>query len=210
MKGPITHNWLARFGQYSPRLMEAAIAMNENDLPRAEPLLRQHLKDDPFDVYAIRMFAELAGRIGRYRDAENLLRRAVEISPSFTMARANLALVLYRQNRASEAIEELNRVLAEDPDNPGHANLQAAAFGRTGDFDEALSLYVEVLKKAPGQPRVWMSYGHMLKTVGKAGRRGRCLSSGNYPAARTGRSVVELGEPQDRAVFRCRSCRNGR
>ena len=147
--------------------MEAAIAMNENDLPRAEPLLRQHLKDDPFDVYAIRMFAELAGRIGRYRDAENLLRRAVEISPSFTMARANLALVLYRQNRASEAIEELNRVLAEDPDNPGHANLQAAAFGRTGDFDEALSLYVEVLKKAPGQPRVWMSYGHMLKTVGK-------------------------------------------
>ena len=167
MSGPPTQNWLTRFGQYPPRLIEAAMALNENDLPRAEPLLRAHLKDNPFDVYAIRMFAELAGRIGRYRDAESLLRRAVEISPSFTMARANLALVLYRQNRASEAIEELNRVLAEDPDNPGHANLQAAALGRTGDFDEALALYDAVLKKAPHQPRVWMSYGHMLKTVGQ-------------------------------------------
>ncbi len=143
------------------------MALNENDLPRAEPLLRAHLKDDPFDVQAIRMFAELAGRIGRYKDSESLLRRALDLSPAFTAARANLALVLYRQNRPAEAIGELERVVAEDPDNPGHANLQAAAFGRIGDFDEAIALYEKVLKEAPQQPRVWMSFGHMLKTVGR-------------------------------------------
>ena len=167
MASVTTKTWLERAGQYHPRLIAAALALNEGDLPRAEPLLRQHLKDDPFDVAAIRMFAELAGRIGRYRDAENLLRRAVELSPAFTPARANLALVLYRQNRPLEALAELERVVAEDPDNPGHANLQAAAYGRTGDFDEALALYADVLEKAPDQPRVWMSYGHMLKTVGR-------------------------------------------
>lgn len=160
-------SWLARLGQYHPRLIEAALAMNDNDLPRAEPLLRQHLKEDPFDVAAIRMFAELAGRIGRNRDAENLLRRALELSPAFTAARANLALVLYRQNRPDEAIEELNRVIAEEPDNPGHSNLQAAAFGRIGEFDDAIALYEKVLAQAPRQPRVWMSFGHMLKTVGR-------------------------------------------
>ena len=159
--------WLAASGQYHPRLLTAAMALNENDLPRAEPLLRQHLKDDPFDVAAIRMFAELAGRIGRYRDAENLLRRALELSPAFTAARANLALVLYRQNRPAEAIAELEQVTAEDPDNPGHANLAAAAFGRIGEFDEAIGLYEKVLEQAPNQPRVWMSFGHMLKTVGR-------------------------------------------
>ena len=119
-------SWLQRLGQYHPRLIEAAVAMNENRLHDAEPLLRQHLKDDPFDVAAIRMFAELAGRIGRYKDSETLLRRALEISPAFTAARANLALVLYRLNRPEEAIAELDRVTAEEPDNPGHANLQAA------------------------------------------------------------------------------------
>ena len=162
-----THSWLARLGKYHPRLVEAALAMNANDVPRAEPLLRAQLKEFPFDVAAIRLFAELAGRIGRYKDAENLLRRALDLSPSFTAARANLALVLYRQNRPEEAIAELNRVAQEEPDNQGHANLQAAALGRIGEFGDALVLYEHVLAKAPRQPRIWMSYGHMLKTVGR-------------------------------------------
>lgn len=158
---------MAMAGRYHPRLVEAAMALNDNALHVAEPLLKQHLKDDPFDVAAMRMLAELAGRIGRYRDSEALLRRAIELSPAFTAARANLALVLYRLNRPGEAIDELERVVAEDPDNPGHANLQAAAFGRIGDFDGAIALYDRVLKDAPNQPRVWMTYGHILKTVGR-------------------------------------------
>src|SRR5580765_1672258 len=127
-----TRSWLSRLGQYHPRLVEAALAMNENDLPRAEPLLRAQLKEFPFDVAAIRLFAELAGRIGRYKDSENLLRRALELSPSFTAARANLALVLYRQNRPEEAIAELGKVAGDEPDYQGRANLQAAALGRIG------------------------------------------------------------------------------
>ncbi len=162
-----TQSWLSRLGQYPPRLIEAAVAMNDNDIPRAEFLLRSHLKEKPFEVAAIRMMAELAGRIGRYKDAEALLRRALELSPGFTAARANLALVLYRQNRPSEAIAELNQVTQEEPDNPGHANLQAAALGRIGEFDDAILLYERVLEQAPNQPRVWMSFGHMLKTVGR-------------------------------------------
>lgn len=167
MSNVTTQSWLARSGRYHPRLIQAAMAMNENDLPVAEPLLRAHLKEDPLDVFAIRLFAELAGRIGRYNDAENLLRRALELAPAFTPARANLALVLYRQNRPADAIAELNRVVEEEPDNPGHANLQAAALGRIGEFDEAITLYERVLAQAPNQPRVWMSFGHMLKTVGR-------------------------------------------
>ena len=164
----LDRSWLARLGQYHPRLVEAALAMNENDLPRAEPLLRAQLKEFPFDVASIRLFAELAGRIGRYKDAENLLRRALDLSPSFTAARANLALVLYRQNRPEEAIAELNKVADEEPDHQGRANLQAAALGRIGEFDDAIGLYEQVLAKAARQPRIWMSYGHMLKTVGRS------------------------------------------
>ncbi|MEI6641419.1 MAG: sulfotransferase [Novosphingobium sp.] len=157
----------AHITSYDPRLVRAAMAMNENVLHEAEPLLRALLKENPFDVRAIRLFAELAGRIGRYQDAENLLRRAIELAPDFTPARANLALVLYRTERVTEALEELARVTSEDPDNLGVANLQAAVFGRIGEFDEALALYAQVLKEAPRQPKVWMSYGHMLKTVGR-------------------------------------------
>lgn len=164
---PPRPSWIATVGRYPARLIDAAMAMNDNRLNVAEPLLRQHLKDDPFDVSAIRMLAELAGRIGRYRDAETLLRRALELSPAFTPARANLALVLYRLNRPAEAIAELEAVMADEPDDPGHANLRAAASGRIGNFDDAIALYERVLERAPNQPRVWLSYGHMLKTVGR-------------------------------------------
>jgi len=143
------------------------MALNENRLDIAERLLKPHLKEDPFDAAAIRMLAELAARIGRWKDAENLLRRAVELAPGWMAAKANLALVLSRMGRPGEALELLDQVFAAEPDDIGHWNLKAATHGRLGDFDEAIRLYEDVLAKAPGQARVWLSYGHMLKTVGR-------------------------------------------
>ena len=143
------------------------MALNENRLDVAERLLKPHLKEDPFDAAAIRMLAELAARIGRWRDAENLLRRAVELAPAWTAARANLALVLGRMGRPAEAMALLDDVFAQEPEEVGHWNLKAATLGRLGDFEQAIGLYEDVLAKAPKQPRVWLSYGHMLKTVGR-------------------------------------------
>jgi len=159
-------------GLRNPQLMQAALALYDDRLADAEPLLRAHLKADPFDVAAIRMMGELAARVGRYRDAETLLRRALELAPEFGAARANLATILYRQNRPLEALTELDTLAAqddgnEDADNLGHNNLRAATLGRIGEFEEALKLYEAVLAQAPRQPRVWLSYGHMLKTVGR-------------------------------------------
>lgn len=151
----------------NPALIQAGAALVANDLRAAEKLLRAHLHDDPFDVAAIRMMAELAGRLARYRDAEALLRRALELAPGFRPARSNLATVLHRQNRSVEALAELERLLADEPDNPTHENLKAATLGRIGEFDEAIELYESVLAKAPDQPKIWMSYGHVLKTVGR-------------------------------------------
>ena len=154
-------------GRWHPRLIEAAAALHENRLDIAERILKPHLKEDPFDVRAIRMLAELAARIGRLKDSETLLRRALEIAPNFTPARANLAMVLGRLGRPAEALELLDEVFRAEPDAPGHLNLKAATLGRLGDYEQALALYEQVLERAPNQPRMLMSYGHVLKTVGR-------------------------------------------
>ena len=159
-------------GLRNPQLMQAALALYDDRLADAEPLLRAHLKADPFDVAAIRMMGELAARVGRYRDAENLLRRALELAPEFGAARANLATILYRQNRPLEALAELDALAEQSnedggPQTVGHNNLRAATLGRIGEFEEALKLYEAALAQVPNQPRVWLSYGHMLKTVGR-------------------------------------------
>ncbi|WP_421937139.1 sulfotransferase [Phenylobacterium sp.] len=150
-----------------PALVQAARALCDNDLRVAEHTLRAVLKARPTDVAAIRMLAETAMRLGRYDDAENLLARCVELAPGFTAARHNYATVLYRQNRSEAAIAQIDRLLADDPRNPGYRNLKAAALAKIGEYDQAIELYGGVLKDQPGQAKVWMSYGHALKTVGR-------------------------------------------
>ena len=147
--------------------MDAAIALHDNQLGVAEPLLKAYLRDDPFDARAIRMLAELAWRIGRAGDAEHLLRRSLEIAPGFGAAQAQLALILGRTGRPAEALPLLDTLFEQDSDNIGHLNLKAATVARLGDFAEAIALYRNVLDRAPRQPQVWLSYGHMLKTVGQ-------------------------------------------
>jgi tetratricopeptide (TPR) repeat protein len=152
----------------NPELLRAGHALVANDLPAAETILRPYHKRRPTDVAAIRMMAELAARIGRLTDAGNLLRRAIELAPGFSAARTNLATVLYKQNRPSEAIAELDEIArAEDGGALANAGLKAAAMGRIGRLDEARDLYRGILAARPQEPKLWMSYGHILKTVGE-------------------------------------------
>jgi tetratricopeptide (TPR) repeat protein len=169
MTGAIALDRALEAAKREPVLIRAARALLDNDLPTVESTLRPYLRARPTDVAAIRMMAELAGRLGRYKDAEALLRRALELAPGFTAARANLATALYRQNRPAEAIEALDAILEEEPGHAGHQNLKAAALSRIGGYEEALALYAEVLERLPDQPKLWMSYGHVLKTVGRTG-----------------------------------------
>jgi tetratricopeptide (TPR) repeat protein len=60
-------------------------------------------------------------------------------------------------------------VLAQDPANPANRNLRAAALSHTGDYTEALGIYAELLESFPDHAKLWMSQGHILKTVGRQG-----------------------------------------
>ena len=150
-----------------PHLMAAASALCENQIPQAEALLRAHLKKFPTDVAALRMLAEVAARLRRLEDAETLLVRALELAPSFAAARHNYAVVLHRQNKAVEALCEAESLLATEPHNPGYKNLKAAILARIGDFPQAIDIYSHLLATHPQQPKIWMSYGHALKTNGR-------------------------------------------
>src|SRR6185312_12597663 len=115
-----------RYSTHDPRLLDAAVALAENRIPEAEARLREQLKQAPTDVAAIRMFAEVAARLGRNEDALHLLERCLELAPGFHEARRNYALVLHRANRPEPALAEIERLLAADPEDAGSRNLKAA------------------------------------------------------------------------------------
>jgi len=150
-----------------PRLREAAVAMNRNDIPHAERLLKAHLHESPTDVPAIRMLAEVAMRVGRDEDAHHLLDRALELAPGFMPARFQRAVLLHRRNEPAAALAEVERLLVAEPGNAGYRNLAAVIYARVGDYDRSSGLYEELAREFPKNSRVWLSWGHVLKTQGR-------------------------------------------
>src|SRR5262249_6406576 len=150
-----------------PRLMSAAAALSENQIGKAELLLREHLKKYPTDVAAIRMLAEVAGRLGRNIDAENLLARCLELAPGFNAARYNYAVALHRQAKYPAALQQVEMLTAAEPHNSGYRNLKAVVLAQIGDYPQSLEIYADILGKHPDQPKIWTSYGHALPTAGQ-------------------------------------------
>ena len=154
-------------GVSDPTLMGAAVALREGRLNVAETALRRRLKSEPTDVAAIRMLAEVAAQIGRYEDSANLLARCLELNPSFHDARQAYAQVLLRNERPVEALAEAERLMALSPRDVGYCMLKAAILAKLGEHGAAGQLYDALLARRPDNPKGWMSYGHVLKTVGR-------------------------------------------
>ena len=153
----------------NPGLQQAAIAMVRNDIPRAEALLKSHLMQAPTDVPAIRMLAEVAMRCGRFEDAQHLFERCLELAPGFAPARYGYAVLLHRRNDPAGSLVEIERLLATDPRNPAYRNLAAVIFGRVGEYARSIQLYRELLDEYPKNAKIWLSFGHTLKTDGQQG-----------------------------------------
>ena len=151
-----------------PQLLEAASALCDGKLAVAERRLREFLKENPTDVAAIRMLAECGARLARYEDAEKLLARCLALAPGFDMARHNYATVLFRQSKAEEAVTQLDILLKRDARNAGARSLKAASLVQIGEYAQSIAIYEKLLREYPTQPKAWMSYGHALKTVGRA------------------------------------------
>ena len=151
---------------HHPDVRHAALAMVKNDVPRAEALLRRHLERAPTDTAAIRMLAEAAFRCGRNEEAQKLLERCLELAPGFAAARFNYAVLLHRLNDPQRALAEVERLLSSNPRNPGYRNLCAVVLSRIGEYERADRIYKELLDEYPGHAKIWLSYGHLLKTDG--------------------------------------------
>ena len=65
------------------------------------------------------------------------------------------------------ALSQVEQLLAREPRSPAYRNLQAAVLANVGDYAESIVVYERVIKEFPHQPKIWMSYGHSLRTAGR-------------------------------------------
>jgi tetratricopeptide (TPR) repeat protein len=65
---------------------------------------------------------------------------------------------------------QIEQLLAADPGHLGNRNLKAVVLCRIGDYEPAIRIYADLLEHYPRHAKVWVSYGHALKTAGHTER----------------------------------------
>jgi len=150
-----------------PRLAAPANALLNNRIAEAEALLRAHLTQNPADVAAIRMQADVAVRLRRSALAEQMLEHCLALAPDYTAARHDYALVLHRLNKHPEAIDQVDQLLAIEPGNASYLSLKAAALTRLGDYARAVETCREILTSHPDNANARTRLGHALRALGK-------------------------------------------
>ena len=150
-----------------PELIQATKLFRAGKIGRAEQLCRDFLKQNPANVNAIRLLAEIGIKVGVLDDAEKLLERCLELAPNFGLARLNFAHVLSKREKLEEALAQVDQLLAAEPKNPALLTMQASILVKMGDFARVLPRYAYLLSHYPPRSGIALVYGHALKTVGQ-------------------------------------------
>jgi Flp pilus assembly protein TadD len=111
-------------------------------------LFRRASQDNPQYGEAFVNLGLILASESRFSEAEQALRRAIEISPNRTTALSAEAMILMRLNRGDEAIGYLRKVSTLDPNSPNaHLNLGIALASAHGpDWPGAIAQLQEALK----------------------------------------------------------------
>src|SRR5205085_1037323 len=98
----------------------------------------------------------VSGESSRYDEAEAHFAKALRIEPDFFEAlisdadiRSNLGLLLARQGRAAEALEQLNEVLRLNPDSADAHNNLGVILLRLGKAEESIPHFSTAIRLKP-------------------------------------------------------------
>jgi len=168
-RGPEADAAYERSFERSPerRMMaHAAEHQRAGRLEEAEKLCRRVLQDNPQNVDALRLLAQLAQRADHAEDAERMLREAIRIAPDFLLAILDLGQLLKEQDRYEEAIACFDRAIALEPSNAQAHFLRAGTLARASFTPEAAGGYRRCLELRPRHAGAQLGLGHVLKAIG--------------------------------------------
>ncbi|TXC69047.1 tetratricopeptide repeat protein [Sphingorhabdus soli] len=147
-------------------MRDAFHAFSRNDFRRAESIARHRIMQNDDDADARTLLGLLAARLGIDEDAERLLKEALERDPDHKTARLGLADCYWRQGEFARALESNAVLLAQNPEDFMVVQALGQMYAQSGDYDRAETLYADFTKRRPDNARGWLSYAHLLKTIG--------------------------------------------
>ncbi|MDA8654261.1 sulfotransferase [Alphaproteobacteria bacterium] len=153
----------------SPTLLHAHQLLYEGRLAQAEDVCRAILTQQPQNIEAMKMLADIASRLGVLDEAEFLLESATTFAPEDDRLRFDYILILRKRQKFQEAYAQAERLAQRRPNDLTVISQLAIEKMQLGQHDEAIKFFDDILSKAPEDPYTLTSRGHALKTVGDEG-----------------------------------------
>ncbi len=160
-------NVAASLGQLPAAVVTANSLFSEGETHAAEQLIRQFLQQHPADIEAMRLLARIGMKLEILDDAEFLLESVLEFAPDYHAARYDYAQVLTDRQKHAQALQQVHRLLAIEPQNLMFRSLQGNILVGLGEHEAALKLFYELRGEAPANPTLHLAIAHAHKTVGR-------------------------------------------
>ena len=158
---------VAKLATLPTEVVTARSMLADGNLREAEDLIRAYLRRKPDDIEALRVLAQVAHQNEFSKDAATLLEAVLAASPGYRAARHDYVLALIALHRHKQAREQIEILIAAEPDNPTHRMTLASILVGEGSTEAAIALYGELVRQQPGNPELHLSLGHALKTQGR-------------------------------------------
>lgn len=140
-----------RVSTSDPVLKRAEEQLNSGREAEGELLIRRFLEDSPNDPEALRLLGVTAVRAGQLHRGEELARRSLALARSFQAARTLLDEIIERQACSYAGVEG-------KPGTPPDG---------VAEFENAIRASEKALASTPDEPKLWLTYGHVLRIAGR-------------------------------------------
>ncbi|HYV44847.1 MAG TPA: tetratricopeptide repeat protein [Myxococcaceae bacterium] len=150
---------------HEARLHQASCLSLAGQHARAAELFKKGVAEKPDYVLLYPAYARALERAGNDKEAEALLRRAVQKYPAAELF-DELSQMLEKKGRLAEAIDLIGQALASHPRDEALLYTLGAAYERKGDHEKSISEMRQVLEVNPENPDAMNFIGYTLAESG--------------------------------------------
>jgi tetratricopeptide (TPR) repeat protein len=148
-------------------IVTATSLFAEGEILAAERLVRQFLQQHGDHIEGMRLLAQIGMKLDILDDAEFLLESVLVFAPDYHAARYEYAVALGKRQKHLQALEEIRKLRAIEPENRAFRTVQANSCVGLGDHETALRMFRELLAETPANEALHLSIAHALKTMGR-------------------------------------------
>lgn len=183
------------------RINIARIYERQGEAGKARQMYEDVLKRDRNSAEAHQRLAVIAAKQENFADAEKHFQAAIKIRPNDPQLLADYGFLQFTQNRLTAAEQVTRQALTNEPENKRAKNNLAQIVGAQGRYDEALSLFREVVPEANAHQNVAYLYSQAgdIANAQKHYSRALTLNAELKPSAQALVQLHQADQQQQRA-----------